>query len=136
MKANNVDTDSWPEALTGQMEGVGSARALLVPAATALSRVHCALRCSLEHVVRLRTPTKMPAETAGGSSPPHVWTRTLQRSTADLGGWGPARHWTHASRDIRGNTGGLTHMMQHLSYIGVHAFTRGLLQYSFHVILL
>lgn len=80
------------------------------PASAALCGI-TALVTLPEHVVRLCTATKMPAETVGGSTPSHVWTRTFQCSSTNLGGRGQTRHWTHASGDIWGNSVGLTRTM-------------------------
>lgn len=64
--------------------------------------------CSREHVDPLCTATIMPAETFGGSSAPHVWTWTVQCSSTHSGGRSQTSHWTHAPRDIRGNSAGWT----------------------------
>lgn len=64
------------------------------------------LRLILEkdHVVCHRTTAAMSAETADGSSPSHVWTRTFQCSSTNFGSRGQPCHWTHASGDAWGSS--------------------------------
>lgn len=54
------------------------------------------------HVLSGGATARTSADPPAGSSTPHVWTRTLQRSAAHLEGRSQSRHWTHASGDFWG----------------------------------